>query len=143
LTPISPVTFAGGQEERTAQAQSMRQSTAILMLAFYAALVGAVTAGMFYARDEVAPRLDTREGQQNWDVWRHEAADQAAGKGPVTRRDLKSHEPPLVVLMRDYFAVCLAGALVFASLLFAVLAFVIRGILAQPTLPPHCSTEEL
>jgi hypothetical protein len=111
----------------------MRRSTIILVLSIYAALVGAVTVGMFYARDEVAPRLDTRRGQQNWDEWRHEAADQAAGKGPVTRREPKSAEPPLIVLMRDYFAICLTGAVVFVSLLFGVLVFVIRGILiCQP-----------
>jgi hypothetical protein len=95
----------------------------------YVVLVAGVTGGMFYARDEVAPALDTREGHENWDAWRHEAADQAAGKGPVARREPKSIEPPLVVLMRDYFSVCLAGALFFTSLLFGVMLFVLHGIL--------------
>jgi len=104
----------------------------IVAVLAYVALFAGVTAGMFYARDEVAPALDTLQGHENWDAWRHEAADQAAGKGPVTRREPKSVEPPLVVLMRDYFAVCLAGALFFTSLLFAVMLFVLHGIL-KPT----------
>lgn len=108
----------------------------------YVALVAGVTGGMFYARDEVAPALDTREGHENWDAWRHEAADQAAGKGPVARREPKSIEPPLVVLMRDYFAVCLAGALFFTSLLFAVMLFVVHGILKPtPTAIPNTSRD--
>jgi hypothetical protein len=106
----------------------MRRSTWIVIAVAYAALLGAVTWGMWYARDVVAPQLNTEKGQHDWDEWRHEAADQAAGKGPVARREPKSPEPPLVVLMRDYFAVCLGGALVFSSLLFVVLTFVIYGI---------------
>ncbi|RIK75857.1 MAG: hypothetical protein DCC68_20440 [Planctomycetota bacterium] len=119
----------------------MRRSVLIVVLVLYAALIGSVTAGVFYARDVVAPQLDTEKGQRDWDAWRRETADQAAGKGPVTRREQKSREPPLVVLMRDYFAVCLTGALVFASLLFAVMVFLVQGILRTPAktknrLPP-------
>jgi hypothetical protein len=105
----------------------------IVVLFAYVALIAGVTFGMFYARDEVAPALDTREGHENWDAWRHEAADQAAGKGPVARREPKSVEPPLVVLMRDYFTVCLAGALFFTSLLFAVMVFVMQGMFKPST----------
>jgi hypothetical protein len=112
---------------------AMSRVARIVVLFAYVALVAGVTFGMFYARDEVAPALDTREGHENWDAWRHEAADQAAGKGPVARREPKSVEPPLVVLMRDYFAVCLAGALFFTSLLFAVMLFVIQGIFKPAT----------
>jgi hypothetical protein len=110
----------------------MHRSTWIAIAVAYAVLIGAVTSGMWYARDVVAPQLDTEKGQHAWDEWRHEASEQAAGKGPVTRREPKSSEPPLVVLMRDYFAVCLGGAIVFSSLLFAVFGFVIRGIISTP-----------
>jgi hypothetical protein len=107
----------------------------LLAIVLYIAMLSGVTWGMFYARDVAAPQLDTRQGQANWEVWRREAADQAAGKGPVARREPKSTEPPLVVLMRDYFAVCLVGAIVFSTLLYAVAVFVIRGIVAMPYAP--------
>jgi hypothetical protein len=119
----------------------MHRSTSIAIAIAYAALIGAVTWGMWYARDVVAPQLDTEKGQHDWDEWRHEASEQAAGKGPVTRREPKSFEPPLVVLMRDYFAVCLGGAIVFSSLLFAVFGFVIRGIISTPKRPHNQDTE--
>ncbi|MEX2186601.1 MAG: hypothetical protein WD875_07400 [Pirellulales bacterium] len=104
----------------------------ILALVLYVAMLAGVTAGMFYARDVAAPQLATQQGQADWNTWRREAT----GKGPVARREPKSIEPPLVVLMRDYFAVCLTGAILFSSLLFAVLAFVVRGIATTPTATP-------
>jgi hypothetical protein len=113
----------------------MSRPARIAALIAYVALIMGVTSGMFYARDVVAPSLDTQQGQQNWDVWRHDAADQVAGKGPVARREPKSNQPPLVVLMRDYFAVCLGGAILFSSLLFAVMLFILQGILKPGSIP--------
>jgi hypothetical protein len=40
-------------------------------------------------------------------------------------------EPPALVLMRDYFEVSLAGALVFSSILFWVVAWFVTGILSS------------
>lgn len=100
----------------------------LVTLVLYVAMLAGVTWAMFYVRDEVTPQFATRKGQADWQAWRHEAAEEAAGKGPVARRQPKSVEPPLVILMRDYFAVCLGGAILFSSLLFAVVAFVVRGI---------------
>jgi hypothetical protein len=99
-----------------------------IALALYAAMLAGVTWSMFYVRDEIAPRFATRKGNADWQAWRHEAT----GEGPVARREPKSSEPPLVILMRDFFAVCLAGAIVFSSLLFAVVAFVVRGAIKPP-----------
>ncbi len=75
----------------------------------YVAMLCGVTWGLLYARDVAAPHLDNAAGQKAWDDWRHDAAEQATGKGPVSRRVPKSAEPPLVLLMRDYFGVCVAG----------------------------------
>ncbi len=48
---------------------------------------------------------------------------------PVRRKAPSSDEPPALVLMRDYFGVMLSGAVLFGSLLFAVLAIALRGVL--------------
>jgi hypothetical protein len=40
-------------------------------------------------------------------------------------------QPPWLVLMRDHFAVCLAAAIVFSSLLCAVMAFFISAVRQQ------------
>jgi len=45
----------------------------------------------------------------------------------VKRRAPKSAQPPALVLMRDYFAVCLGGALVLSTVLFATFMMLVRG----------------
>jgi hypothetical protein len=49
----------------------------------------------------------------------------------VKRRAPKSAEPPALVLMRDYFAVCLALAIVLSTVLFGTFMFFVRGALQQ------------
>jgi hypothetical protein len=46
---------------------------------------------------------------------------------PVKRRPPKSPQPPALLLMRDYFGVCLALAIVLSSVLFATFMFFVRG----------------
>ena len=74
-------------------------------------------------------RLDTPESQAAWDAWRAEARRQAAGDGPVRRREPKSAEPPLLVLLRDYWAVCTAAVVVFGGGLMWLVGYFFRGAL--------------
>jgi hypothetical protein len=57
-------------------------------------------------------------------------------RGPVKRDVPKSEEPPALVLMRDFFGVMLAGALLFTSMLYWILAWFLTGIWTskQPSL---------
>ena len=50
---------------------------------------------------------------------------------PVKRRVPKSAEPPALVLMRDYFAVCLAIAVVLSSVLFGTFMVLVRGAMSS------------
>jgi hypothetical protein len=50
--------------------------------------------------------------------------------GPVQRRVPKSAEPPALVLMRDYFGVSMAGAILFSSVLYWVIAWFVSGIVS-------------
>lgn len=70
--------------------------------------------------------------QAQWDEWRKEAAEQSAGKGPVKRRVPKSAEPPMLVLLRDYYGMCIAAFVLFGSVLYATFVYFVRGIFSSP-----------
>ncbi len=98
-------------------------------IAGYAVLAGLVVWSMFAARDRALEQLSTPQSVGDWQAWRADVEQQQTNPGPVQRRVPKSSEPPALVLMRDYFAVSLAGALLFSTLLYWVLAWFVSGML--------------
>lgn len=98
-------------------------------LVLMAIVVGLAWRGRSWALQE----FGTPAAQQRWQKWRddvrHHRDPQAA---TVDRRVPKSAEPPALVLMRDYFAVCLVAAVGFSSLLYAVLAWFLVGAWRRP-----------
>jgi hypothetical protein len=69
----------------------------------------------------------TVEAQAEWNTWREDATKMAEQPSVVKRRAPKSAQPPALVLMRDYFAVCLGGALVLSTVLFGTFMMLVRG----------------
>ncbi len=100
----------------------------VIWLLAYVALIAAVIVSLVDARNHTLSQMDTPQVQAEWETWRQAVRDQPES-APVKRRVPKSSEPPLVVLLRDYFGVCLAAAVVFSSLLFGVISFMVRGVL--------------
>jgi hypothetical protein len=92
----------------------------------YAAMVAAVVGSLVYARDSARSNLASSQSISDWQAWREEARERQ------DRREPKSDEPPGLVLMRDYFSVCLTGALLFTSLLYWVLAWFTTGMVGPP-----------
>ena len=104
--------------------------TDVIWLVLYVSLLAAVIGGLVYARSRVMAAYDTDQARSEWEQWREDAKEQAEGKGPVARRVPKSAEPPALVLMRDYFAVCVVIAVGLSSILFGTFVFLLRGVLA-------------
>jgi hypothetical protein len=98
-------------------------------LAGYALLLAVVIWSLFSARNWTLVELATPRSREQWQAWREDVRQQQAQPGPVRRRVPKSTEPPALVLMRDYFAVSLTAAIVFATVLYWVVAWFIIGIL--------------
>lgn len=80
--------------------------------------------------------LATPEQQVHWEEWRKEAERQDGVATPVKRRVPKSTRPPALVLLTEHFGVCVGGAMIFTSALFATLALMARGVLSgrQPVI---------
>ena len=106
---------------------------AALWLIAYLVTLAAVAGAVVYGRNVALTTYGTAEAQTQWNAWREDTKKMAEQPGVVKRREAKSVEPPALVLMRDYFAVCLAGALLLSSVLFATFMIFIRGALSAPT----------
>jgi hypothetical protein len=93
----------------------------------YLAVVAAIVWQLGVLRASVLARLGTPAAQAEWEQWRADATK----PGPVARREPKSNEPPALVLLRDYYGVCLGAAIFFSSLLFLVTMLLARGAWAN------------
>ena len=101
----------------------------LVLITGYLLMLGAIAWSLMVARDWALAELTTAESRRDWDAWRADVRQQDEQAGPVRRQVPKSAEPPALVLMRDYFAVSLVGALLFMTLLYWVNAWFIYGIL--------------
>jgi hypothetical protein len=104
----------------------------ILGYVLFAALL---VAGMLIARQSIVPELSSSQSQADWNAWRAEAARQDGTHGPVQRAVPKSPEPPMLVLLRDYFPACVLGLLLPLSALYFVIAWMACGIMRQQDEP--------
>jgi hypothetical protein len=100
-------------------------------LAAYVVVLALVVGGVSYMRLVAMAVYGTAEAQTEWDVWRTDAKKLAEQPYPVKRRVPKSVEPPALVLMRDYFGVCLAVAVVLSSVLFGTFMMLVRGAMGN------------
>jgi hypothetical protein len=109
-------------------ANAQRSRRRLLFLgAGYVAMVIAIVWSLVSARHWTFAELATPQATEEWQQWREEA------RRRQDRRVPKSEEPPALVLMRDYFAVCLIGAIFFTSLLYWILAWLVIGMFATPS----------
>lgn len=99
-------------------------------LLVYLAAMASVSGGLAYGRWQALQTYDTAASRSEWTTWRSDV-QKSQRSGGVRRRVPKSTEPPAVVLMRDYFGVCLALSLVLSTILFATFMIFIRGALAS------------
>ena len=93
----------------------------------YVGMITTIVLVLLRVQDQVQNGTLDPNAQQHWDQWVETAREQAAGDGPVQRRVPQSKNPPLSVLMDQYFVVCLLTSCVLATALFLTLVFMIQG----------------
>ena len=99
-------------------------------LAGYVAAMTLVAWSVTAARTWALAELGTPESTAEWEEWREDVRADQGQPAPIQRRVPKSAEPPALVLTRDYFAVLMCGSVLFTSLVYWVLAWMIAGTLA-------------
>lgn len=83
----------------------------------------------FSARRWALQELATPAAHRQWETWREDVRQGRDPQGAtVSRRTPGSAEPPALILLRDYFSVCLVGAIIFSSLLFSMTAWFLIGV---------------
>ena len=102
-----------------------------ILIGGYIILVAAVAIAMLAWRRDVLADMATPEAQTEWNDWRTKAAEQDGKHAPVQLTVSKSPQPPVLVLMRDYFPACVIGLLVPLSALYGFIAWLICGVLRQ------------
>jgi hypothetical protein len=103
----------------------------LLWLVAYLIIIAVVISGVFYGRRQALAVYGSKEAQAEWDTWRADAKKMADEPSPVKRRAPKSAQPPALVLMRDYFAVCLGLAVVLSTVLFGTFMMLVRGAMSS------------
>src|SRR5262245_8605742 len=102
-----------------------------LWVAVYLLLMAALVGGLFAVRSNVLSEMSSPAAEAQWQRWKAEAAKEDGTHGPVQRSVPKSNEPPLLLLMRDYFAACIAGLLLPITALYWFIAWLARGVTRQ------------
>jgi hypothetical protein len=101
-----------------------------LVIALGVYLTGAIgiVVGLAHVREATIEDLSAPLEQMHWQKWKAEASRQDGTTGPVARRPPKSDEPPMLVLLRDHYAVIVVAGLTFYSFLFWLALFLGRGL---------------
>jgi len=97
-------------------------------------MVAWVLGSLFAARAWALAELSTPQAMEQWETWREGVRNQQDQAAPVYHRIPKSPEPPALVLLRDYFAIACIGAVLFCSMLYGVIVWLILGIFQKKSL---------
>lgn len=108
----------------------------------YVAAIGLVIGGVSYMRSVAMAIYGTPQAQTEWDTWRDDVKELEKQPYLIKRRVPKSEEPPALVLMRDYFGVCLSVAVVLSSVLFGTFMMLVRGAMKSRSLTPSATSRE-
>jgi hypothetical protein len=98
-----------------------------LWAACYVALLGLTVWWLFAARREALREAALPGANLQWEAWREDVRQEQTKPALVQRRVPASDEPPATILLRDYFGVMLAGAVVLSSFLYWVVAWFVTG----------------
>jgi len=108
-----------------------RRRSLVIWLAAYLATMCAILWGLRQARETVIAKTGNPQAVAAWHDWAQETRRAPEPGQPVERRPVKSDEPPLLILMRDYFIPIQAVSLAVGSFLFAFLGFLVSGIVRE------------
>jgi hypothetical protein len=101
----------------------------IAWLAGFLLLSGLIYVGFDKARTSALGEFNSQASRDSWSEWRREAAKSG---GPVSRRQPKATEPPVVILMRDMYWTCVVSVWIAAVVLYFSLMAAMRGMLGRP-----------
>ena len=97
----------------------------------YVAMSALLIAGFSNFRSWAKDTYATEAAQVQWQAWKSDVRNQADA-APVQRREPKSDQPPAIVLLFQYYWICLGITLVLSTVLFVVFMILVRGVIQSP-----------
>ena len=116
----------------TAESEGRPRRWLWLWVACYVVLISAIVDSLFYAKRYMLAEFSNGTIVRDWKTWRDDLRQHEENLGPIDRRVPTSVEPPALVLMRHYFGVSLAGAVVFTTVLYWIVAWLVTGAMSTP-----------
>lgn len=108
-----------------------RTTADLIWLALFLLLLAATAWGMIRGRNWILATYDSDSATAEWQEWKQDAAQMERLPNVVKRKAPKSDLPPAVILMKDYFGICLVGGLGLTAVLLAALLLMMRGAFAN------------
>jgi hypothetical protein len=103
-----------------------------LWFAVYLAVLTGIGAYTIHLRNQMlSDETEISKEQESYRQWLEVAKAQNGSTGPVQRTVPTSSELPMLVLMRDYFAVILGASIVFPAIILGFLLLALHGVLRQ------------
>ena len=104
---------------------SRRRSAIIAYVVVYMLTMALIVTALLLARRNLLEQYGPEQIEE-WQRWKADTAHRAIAS-PVERRPVRSDEPPLLVLVRDYFAPIVVTCLAISTVLYWFLALALRG----------------
>lgn len=108
-----------------------RTKADLIWFALFLLLLAATAWGMIRGRNWILATYDSDSATAEWQEWKQDAAQMERLPNVVKRKAPKSDLPPAVILMKDYFGICLVGGLGLTAVLLAALLLMMRGAFAN------------
>jgi hypothetical protein len=99
----------------------------------FIAFIGALVAGLWYARGAVIATFDNDRSRAEWSQWRDETLALSTSTRPSERRrPARAAEPPLLIMMRDHFAAVAGTSALMGSIAYWFVVLAARGAVRTP-----------
>ena len=101
----------------------------------YVLFMTLLIASLMVARNRVLDDGGAQQATADWQTWIQEVEQKKDHSEPVDRVISVTAEPPVVLLLRDMFPMCVTAAVLFGSVLFGSFWLLFRGVVFQGNLP--------
>ena len=101
----------------------------------YVLFMTLLIASLMVARNRVLDADVAQQATADWQTWIQEVEQKKDQSAPVDRVIPVTAEPPVVLLLRDMFPMCVTAAVLFGSVLFGSFWLLFRGVVFQGKMP--------
>ena len=120
----------------------------MVWLVVYLGMISVIVVNMNRARDRVMHASDQvrQKDQQDWEDWVNKSNEHQDNQQPVERKEIDLTRRPVsnaTTLLTQYYGVCLTALLLFSTLIFCVVMYMVHGVSGSASSGPISLEQEL